>query len=174
MPLWYGMNPHQTPAQLYTLKPKLPITVLNGAPGFINLCNALNAWQLVKELKEALGIPAAASFKHVSPAGAAVGISLSEDEARVCMVFDLYKTLTPISMAYTRARGADRMSSSGDFVALSDVCDVPTVKIISREVSDGIIAPGYKEVLTILSKKKNGNYCVLQMDQFYKQDENEV
>uniref|UniRef100_A0A2K6GG70 Bifunctional purine biosynthesis protein ATIC n=1 Tax=Propithecus coquereli TaxID=379532 RepID=A0A2K6GG70_PROCO len=164
MPLRYGMNPHQTPAQLYTMKPKLPITVLNGAPGFINLCDALNAWQLVKELKEALGIPAAASFKHVSPAGAAIGIPLSEDEAKVCMVNDLYKTLTPISTAYARARGADRMSSFGDFVALSDVCDVPTAKIISREVSDGIIAPGYEEeALKILSKKKNGNYCVLQL-----------
>ncbi|XP_049744047.1 bifunctional purine biosynthesis protein ATIC isoform X2 [Elephas maximus indicus] len=139
MPLRYGMNPHQTPAQLYTLKPKLPITVLNGAPGFINLCDALNAWQLVKELKEALGVPAAASFKHVSPAG------------------------------------ADRMSSFGDFIALSDVCDVPTAKIISREVSDGIVAPGYEEeALKILSKKKNENYCVLQMDQTYKPDENEV
>uniref|UniRef100_A0A5F9CZB6 Bifunctional purine biosynthesis protein ATIC n=1 Tax=Oryctolagus cuniculus TaxID=9986 RepID=A0A5F9CZB6_RABIT len=139
MPLRYGMNPHQTPAQLYTLKPKLPLTVLNGAPGFINLCDALNAWQLVKELKDALDIPAAASFKHVSPAG------------------------------------ADRMSSFGDFVALSDICDVPTAKIISREVSDGIVAPGYEEeALKILSKKKNGNYCVLQMDQSYKPDENEV
>uniref|UniRef100_A0A8C0CFN2 Bifunctional purine biosynthesis protein ATIC n=1 Tax=Balaenoptera musculus TaxID=9771 RepID=A0A8C0CFN2_BALMU len=175
MPLRYGMNPHQTPAQLYTLKPKLPITVLNGAPGFINLCDALNAWQLVKELKEALGIPAAASFKHVSPAGAAVGIPLSEDEAKVCMVYDMYKTLTPISTAYARARGADRMSSFGDFVALSDICDVPTAKIISREVSDGIIAPGYEdEALKLLSKKKNGNYCVLQMDQSYSPDENEV
>ncbi|XP_023587038.1 bifunctional purine biosynthesis protein ATIC isoform X2 [Trichechus manatus latirostris] len=149
--------------------------VLNGAPGFINLCDALNAWQLVKELREALGIPAAASFKHVSPAGAAVGIPLSEDEAKVCMVYDLYKTLTPISTAYARARGADRMSSFGDFIALSDVCDVPTAKIISREVSDGIIAPGYEEeALKILSKKKSGNYCVLQMDQSYKPDENEV
>nr|XP_012418111.1 PREDICTED: bifunctional purine biosynthesis protein PURH isoform X3 [Odobenus rosmarus divergens] len=146
MPLRYGMNPHQTPAQLYTLKPKLPLTVLNGAPGFINLCDALNAWQLVKELKEALGIPAAASFKHVSPAGAAVGIPLTEDEAKVCMVYDLYKTLTPISAAYARARGADRMSSFG-----------------------------YEdEALKILSKKKNGSYCVLQMDQSYKPDENEV
>ncbi|XP_060008155.1 bifunctional purine biosynthesis protein ATIC isoform X2 [Lagenorhynchus albirostris] len=175
MPLRYGMNPHQTPAQLYTLQPKLPITVLNGAPGFINLCDALNAWQLVKELKEALGIPAAASFKHVSPAGAAVGVPLSEDEAKVCMVYDMYETLTPISTAYARARGADRMSSFGDFVALSDVCDVPTAKIISREVSDGIIAPGYEdEALKLLSKKKNGNYCVLQMDQSYSPDENEV
>ncbi|XP_059872140.1 bifunctional purine biosynthesis protein ATIC isoform X1 [Delphinus delphis] len=175
MPLRYGMNPHQTPAQLYTLKPKLPITVLNGAPGFINLCDALNAWQLVKELKEALGIPAAASFKHVSPAGAAVGVPLSEDEAKVCMVYDMYETLTPISTAYARARGADRMSSFGDFVALSDICDVPTAKIISREVSDGIIAPGYEdEALKLLSKKKNGNYCVLQMDQSYSPDENEI
>ncbi|MBZ3879907.1 Bifunctional purine biosynthesis protein PURH [Sciurus carolinensis] len=150
-------------------------TVLNGAPGFINLCDALNAWQLVKELREALDIPAAASFKHVSPAGAAVGIPLSEDEAKVCMVYDLYNTLTPISTAYARARGADRMSSFGDFVALSDVCDVPTAKIISREVSDGIVAPGYEEeALKILCKKKNGNYCVLQMDQSYKPDEDEV
>ncbi|XP_006779022.1 PREDICTED: bifunctional purine biosynthesis protein PURH [Myotis davidii] len=149
--------------------------ILNGAPGFINLCDALNAWQLVKELKEALGVPAAASFKHVSPAGAAVGVPLSEDEAKVCMVYDMYKTLTPIATAYARARGADRMSSFGDFVALSDICDVPTAKIISREVSDGIIAPGYEEeALTILSKKKNGNYCVLQMDQSYNPDENEV
>ncbi|XP_023616787.1 bifunctional purine biosynthesis protein PURH isoform X3 [Myotis lucifugus] len=151
------------------------LEVLNGAPGFINLCDALNAWQLVKELKEALGIPAAASFKHVSPAGAAVGVPLSEDEAKVCMVYDMYETLTPIATAYARARGADRMSSFGDFVALSDICDVPTAKIISREVSDGIIAPGYEEeALKILSKKKNGNYCVLQMDQSYNPDENEV
>ncbi|XP_025785635.1 bifunctional purine biosynthesis protein PURH [Puma concolor] len=146
MPLRYGMNPHQTPAQLYTLKPKLPITVLNGAPGFINLCDALNAWQLVKELREALDLPAAASFKHVSPAGKAL---LSE--------------------------WADRMSSFGDFIALSDICDVPTAKIISREVSDGIVAPGYEdEALKILSKKKNGSYCVLQMDPSYSPDENEV
>ncbi|ELW49199.1 Bifunctional purine biosynthesis protein PURH [Tupaia chinensis] len=138
MPLRYGMNPHQTPAQLYTVRPKLPITVLNGSPGFINLCDALNAWQLVKELKEALDIPAAASFKHVSPAGAAVGIPLSEDEAKVCMVYDLYQTLTPISTAYARARGYE------------------------------------EEALKILSKKKNGSYCVLQMDPSYKPDENEV
>ncbi|XP_028924890.2 bifunctional purine biosynthesis protein ATIC [Ornithorhynchus anatinus] len=175
IPLRYGMNPHQTPAQLYTVLPKLPLSVLNGSPGFINLCDALNAWQLVKELKEALGIPAATSFKHVSPAGAAIGVPLSEEEAKVCMVHDLYKNLTPLSTAYARARGADRMSSFGDFIALSDVCDVPTAKIISREVSDGIIAPGYEEeALKILSKKKNGNYCVLQMDQNYKPDENEI
>ncbi|XP_054977636.1 bifunctional purine biosynthesis protein ATIC [Sorex araneus] len=174
MPLRYGMNPHQSPAQLYTMSPKLPITVVNGAPGFINLCDALNAWQLVRELKGALGMPAAASFKHVSPAGAAVAIPLSEDEAKVCMVDDIFQTLTPIATAYARARGADRMSSFGDFIALSEVCDVPTAKIISREVSDGIIAPGYeKEALQILSKKKKGAYCVLQMDPSYEPDENE-
>uniref|UniRef100_A0A674GXB9 Bifunctional purine biosynthesis protein ATIC n=1 Tax=Taeniopygia guttata TaxID=59729 RepID=A0A674GXB9_TAEGU len=139
LPLRYGMNPHQSPAQLYTTSPKLPLTVVNGSPGFINLCDALNAWQLVKELKQALGIPAAASFKHVSPAG------------------------------------ADRMSSFGDFIALSDVCDVATAKIISREVSDGVVAPGYEEeALKILSKKKNGVYCVLQMDPHYEPDDVEV
>ncbi|XP_007501845.1 bifunctional purine biosynthesis protein ATIC [Monodelphis domestica] len=175
IPLRYGMNPHQKPAQLYTVKPKLPLTVLNGSPGFINLCDALNAWQLVKELREALGISAATSFKHVSPAGAAVGVPLSEEEAKVCMVHDLYKSLTPLSIAYARARGADRMSSFGDFIAVSDVCDVTTAKIISREVSDGIIAPGYEEeALKILSKKKNGSYCVLQMDPCYKPEEDEI
>ncbi|KYO33491.1 bifunctional purine biosynthesis protein PURH isoform A [Alligator mississippiensis] len=173
--LRYGMNPHQTPAQLYTLRPKLPLTVVNGSPGFINLCDALNAWQLVKELKLALGIPAAASFKHVSPAGAAVGIPLTLEEAQVCMVHDFHQTLTPLASAYARARGADRMSSFGDFIALSDICDVPTAKIISREVSDGVVAPGYEEeALKILSKKKNGGYCVLQMDPYYEPDENEI
>ncbi|XP_028560452.2 bifunctional purine biosynthesis protein ATIC [Podarcis muralis] len=175
LPLRYGMNPHQTPAQLYTLRSKLPLSVLNGSPGFINLCDALNAWQLVKELKQALAIPAAASFKHVSPAGAAVGIPLNEQEAQVCMVHDMHNTLTPLASAYARARGADRMSSFGDFIALSDICDVPTAKIISREVSDGIVAPGYDdEALKILSKKKNGSYCVLQMDPAYEPDENEI
>ncbi|XP_066543611.1 bifunctional purine biosynthesis protein ATIC [Amia ocellicauda] len=175
LPLRYGMNPHQAPAQLYTLQPKLPITVVNGSPGFINLCDALNAWQLVRELKKALGLAAATSFKHVSPAGAAVGVPLSEEEAKVCMVYDMYKDLTPLATAYARARGSDRMSSFGDFIALSDICDVPTAKIISREVSDGIIAPGYEEeALKILSKKKNGNYCVLKMDPEYEPDENEV
>lgn len=175
LPLRYGMNPHQSPAQLYTLRPALPIQVLNGSPGFINLCDALNAWQLVKELKGALQMPAAASFKHVSPAGAAVGLPLSEDEARVCMVHDMLKDLTPLASAYARARGADRMSSFGDFIALSDPCDVPTAKIISREVSDGIIAPAFDaEALRILSKKKNGKYCVLQMDPDYEPDEQEV
>ncbi|XP_075463348.1 bifunctional purine biosynthesis protein ATIC [Ascaphus truei] len=168
LPLRYGMNPHQIPAQIYTLGPQLPLTVLNGSPGFINLCDALNAWQLVRELKRALGLPAATSFKHVSPAGAAVAVPLTEEEAQVCMVQDLYPTLTPLATAYARARGADRMSSFGDFIAVSDVCDVPTAKIISREVSDGIVAPGYEEeALKILSKKKNGSYCVLQMDPGY-------
>uniref|UniRef100_A0A8C9X0T6 Bifunctional purine biosynthesis protein ATIC n=1 Tax=Sander lucioperca TaxID=283035 RepID=A0A8C9X0T6_SANLU len=162
LPLRYGMNPHQAPAQLYTLRPALPLKVVNGSPGFINLCDALNAWQLVRELKSALGMAAATSFKHVSPAGAAVGVPLTEEEARVCMVHDM-------------ARGSDRMSSFGDFIAVSDVCDVPTARIISREVSDGIIAPGYdEEALKILSKKKNGNYCVLQMDPDYEPDEAEV
>ncbi|KAI7811349.1 bifunctional purine biosynthesis protein PURH [Triplophysa rosa] len=175
LPLRYGMNPHQAPAQLYTSRSALPLTVVNGSPGFINLCDALNAWQLVRELKRALGMPAATSFKHVSPAGAAVGIPLSEEEAKVCMVNDMIPDLSPLAAAYARARGSDRMSSFGDFVALSDVCDVPTAKIISREVSDGIIAPGYEEeALRILSKKKNGNYCVLRMDPEYEPDEEEV
>ncbi|XP_065110232.1 bifunctional purine biosynthesis protein ATIC [Paramisgurnus dabryanus] len=175
LPLRYGMNPHQAPAQLYTPRSALPLTVVNGSPGFINLCDALNAWQLVRELKKALGLPAAASFKHVSPAGAAVGVPLSEEEAKVCMVNDLLKDLTPLATAYARARGSDRMSSFGDFIALSDICDVATAKIISREVSDGIIAPGYdEEALRILSKKKNGNYCVLRMDPEYEPDEDEV
>ncbi|XP_047218417.1 bifunctional purine biosynthesis protein PURH [Girardinichthys multiradiatus] len=175
LPLRYGMNPHQAPAQIYTLRSELPLKVVNGSPGFINLCDALNAWQLVRELKGALGMAAAASFKHVSPAGAAVGVSLSEEEAKVCMVHDMLKDLTPMATAYARARGSDRMSSFGDFIALSDVCDVPTAKIISREVSDGIIAPSYEEeALKILSKKKNGNYCVLQMDPEYEPDDAEV
>ncbi|KAJ8004033.1 hypothetical protein DPEC_G00154590 [Dallia pectoralis] len=175
LPLRYGMNPHQAPAQLYTLDPTLPLKVVNGSPGFINLCDALNAWQLVRELKSALGLPAATSFKHVSPAGAAVGVPLSEDEAKVCMVNDMMKDLTPLAMAYARARGSDRMSSFGDFIAVSDVCDVATAKIISREVSDGILAPGFEdEALRILSKKKNGNYCVLQMDPAYEPEESEV
>ncbi|XP_054900827.1 bifunctional purine biosynthesis protein PURH [Poeciliopsis prolifica] len=175
LPLRYGMNPHQAPAQIFTLRSELPLKVANGSPGFINLCDALNAWQLVRELKAALGVAAATSFKHVSPAGAAVGVPLSEEEAKVCMVHDMLKDLTPLATAYARARGSDRMSSFGDFIALSDVCDVPTAKIISREVSDGIIAPGYEEeALKILSKKKNGNYCVLQMDPDYEPDSTEV
>lgn len=168
LPLRYGMNPHQVPAQIYSADGKLPFSVVNGSPGFINLCDALNAWQLVRELKQTLGIPAATSFKHVSPAGAAVGVPLTLNDARVCMVDDLFNELTPLAVAYARARGADRMSSFGDFIALSDVCDTVTARIISREVSDGIIAPGYDEkALEILKKKKGGNYCVLQMDPEY-------
>ncbi|XP_034247277.1 bifunctional purine biosynthesis protein PURH [Thrips palmi] len=165
MTLRYGMNPHQKPAQLYTTLAELPLKVVNGSPGFINLCDALNGWQLVKELKTALGLPAATSFKHVSPAGAAVGTPLSAEQAKLCMVDDLTGQLTPLANAYARARGADRMSSFGDFIALSDVCDAVTARIISREVSDGIIAPGYSaEALEILKKKKNGGYCVLSID----------
>lgn len=169
--LRYGMNPHQKPAQIFTTLPKLPLSVVNGSPGFINLCDALNGWQLVKELKQGLNLPAATSFKHVSPAGAAVGVPLTREQAKVCMVDDIYDKLTPLATAYARARGADRMSSFGDFIALSDVCDEITAKIISREVSDGIIAPGYsQEALSILKKKKNGGYCVLQMDPNYEPD----
>lgn len=158
------MNPHQKPAQLFTQLERLPLKVLNSSPGFINLCDALNGWQLVRELKRALHLPAATSFKHVSPAGAAVGIPLTPEQAKLCMVDDLYEQLTPLSTAYARARGADRMSSFGDFVALSDTCDVTTARIISREVSDGIIAPGYEAAaLEILKKKKNGGYCILQV-----------
>lgn len=166
--LRYGMNPHQKPAQLFTDMAQLPLTVVNGSPGFINLCDALNGWQLVKELRQACNRPAATSFKHVSPAGAAVGgQGMSEADRKVCMVEDL-ENLSPLAEAYARARGADRMSSFGDFIALSDTCDVLTARIISREVSDGIIAPGYlPEALEILKKKKGGNYCVLQMDPEY-------
>ncbi|XP_067143247.1 bifunctional purine biosynthesis protein ATIC isoform X2 [Centruroides vittatus] len=168
LPLRYGMNPHQNPAQIYTTEKQLPFNVVNGSPGFINLCDALNAWQLVKELKTSLGLPAAASFKHVSPAGAAVGDSLTLEQAKVCMVDDLYKQLTPLAIAYARARGADRMSSFGDFIALSDPCDEITAKIISREVSDGIIAPDYTPAaFEILKKKKGGAYCMLKMDLAY-------
>lgn len=170
--LRYGMNPHQKPAQLFTILPKLPLKVLNGSPGFINLCDALNGWQLVKELKKALGLPAATSFKHVSPAGAAVGNPLSADEAKLCMVDDLKEILTPLGAAYARARGSDRMSSFGDFIALSDTCDEVTARIISREVSDGIIAPDYTPAaLNLLAKKKNGGYCVLQIDANYEPDQ---
>lgn len=166
--LRYGMNPHQKPAQIFTMLERLPLKVVNAAPGFINLCDALNGWQLVRELKRALGLPAATSFKHVSPAGAAVGVPLTLDQAKLCMVDDMLDSLTPLATAYARARGADRMSSFGDFVALSDTCDLATAKIISREVSDGIIAPGYtEEALEVLRKKKNGSYCVLQIDPTY-------
>lgn len=162
--LRYGMNPHQKPGQIFTTLEKLPLKVINGSPGFINLCDGLNGWQLVKELKHALNLPAATSFKHVSPAGAAVGTPLSPEQAKLCQVEDLYSELTPLATAYARARGADRMSSFGDFIALSDPCDLLTAKIISREVSDGIIAPGYHpDALELLRKKKNGGYCVLEV-----------
>ncbi|KAJ2036192.1 bifunctional phosphoribosylaminoimidazolecarboxamide formyltransferase/IMP cyclohydrolase [Coemansia sp. S16] len=164
--LRYGANPHQKPAQVFAAEGKLPITVLSGSPGYINLLDALNSWPLVKELRAALGMAAAASFKHVSPAGAAVGVPLDADEQRVYMVEGM--TLTPLAAAYARARGADRMSSFGDWAALSDVCDVATARLISKEVSDGVIAPGYEpEALEILRKKKGGKYCVLQMDASY-------
>ncbi|PFX26852.1 bifunctional purine biosynthesis protein PURH-like isoform X2 [Stylophora pistillata] len=175
IPLRYGMNPHQKPAQLFTSEAKLPVNVLNGSPGFINLCDALNSWQLVRELRQSLDLPAAASFKHVSPAGAAVGVKLTPEQAKLCMVEDLYDSLTPLATAYARARGADRMSSFGDWVALSDICDLPTAKIISREVSDGIIAPGYEpDALEVLKKKKGGKYCVLEMDPVFEPQELET
>ncbi|ORX91383.1 IMP cyclohydrolase [Basidiobolus meristosporus CBS 931.73] len=166
MTLRYGANPHQKPAQVFNKDGKLPIEVLSGSPGYINLLDALNSWPLVKELKAALGLPAAASFKHVSPAGAAVGQPLTDVEKKVYMVEGM--ELTPLASAYARARGADRMSSFGDWIALSDKCDVATAKIISREVSDGVIAPDYEpEALEILRKKKSGKYTVLKMDPAY-------
>ncbi|MGN1024225.1 MAG: phosphoribosylaminoimidazolecarboxamide formyltransferase [Lachnospiraceae bacterium] len=166
--LKYGCNPNQKPARVYMEDGSdLPVTVLNGRPGYINLLDALNGFQLVTELKRATGLPAATSFKHVSPAGAAVGLPLSEVEAKIYWVADLGE-LTPLASAYARARGADRMSSFGDFISLSDTCDVCTAKLIKREVSDGVIAPAYEpEALEILKGKKKGNYCVLQIDPTY-------
>lgn len=168
LPLRYGCNPHQRPAQAYiTQQEELPFKVLCGTPGYINLLDALNSWPLVKELSASLNLPAAASFKHVSPAGAAVGLPLSDVEKQVYFVNDM-EDLSPLACAYARARGADRMSSFGDFIALSNIVDVATAKIISKEVSDGVIAPGYEpEALNILSKKKNGKYCILQIDPNY-------
>jgi phosphoribosylaminoimidazolecarboxamide formyltransferase/IMP cyclohydrolase len=167
--LRYGANPHQKPASAYVKSGPIPFKVLGGSPGYINLLDALNAWPLVKELKAALGHPAAASFKHVSPAGAAIGVPLSADERKVYMVDDIEGLEnSPLAQAYARARGADRMSSFGDMIALSDKVDVPTAKIISREVSDGVIAPAYEDAaLEILKKKKGGKYLVLQMDPEY-------
>ncbi|MBE5881559.1 MAG: phosphoribosylaminoimidazolecarboxamide formyltransferase [Lachnospiraceae bacterium] len=166
--LKYGCNPNQKPSRIYMEDGKdLPITVLNGKPGYINFLDAFNGWQLVKELKKATGLPAATSFKHVSPAGAAVGLPLSDVEAKIYWVDDLGE-LSPLACAYARARGADRMSSFGDFISLSDVCDADTARIIKREVSDGVIAPGYtEEALAILKEKKNGNYNVIQIDENY-------
>ncbi|KAF9219728.1 bifunctional purine biosynthesis protein ade10 [Gyrodon lividus] len=168
MVLRYGANPHQKPAQAFVTEGELPFKVLCGSPGYINLLDALNSYALVKELQEALNLPAAASFKHVSPAGAAVGVELDDTEKQVYGVEDLKEPLTPLACAYARARGADRMSSFGDFIALSAPCDLATAKIISREVSDGVIAPGYTpEALDVLKKKKAGKYCVLEMDPTY-------
>ncbi|PBP26467.1 bifunctional purine biosynthesis protein [Diplocarpon rosae] len=169
MALRYGANPHQKPAAAFVKLGSLPFKVLCGSPGYINLLDALNAWPLVKELKTALGHSAAASFKHVSPAGAAIGVPLTADERKVYMVDDIEGLdESPLAQAYARARGADRMSSFGDMIALSDIVDVPTAKIISREVSDGVIAAGYEDAaLDILKKKKGGRYLVLQMDPEY-------
>lgn len=166
--LKYGCNPNQKPSRIYMEDGSdLPVTVLNGKPGYINFLDAFNGWQLVKELKAATGLPAATSFKHVSPAGAAVGLPLSEVESKIYWVDDLGE-LSPLACAYARARGADRMSSFGDFISLSDVCDESTARIIKREVSDGVIAPGYtEEALAILKAKKNGNYNVIQIDPDY-------
>ena len=166
--LKYGCNPNQKPSRIYmTDGGELPIQVLNGRPGYINFLDAFNGWQLVSELKKATGLPAATSFKHVSPAGAAVGLPLTETLAKIYWVDDLGE-LSPLASAYARARGADRMSSFGDFISLSDVCDVDTARLIKREVSDGVIAPGYEpEALDILKAKKNGNYNVIQIDPEY-------
>ena len=166
--LKYGCNPNQKPSKIYMQDDKdLPVTVLNGNPGYINFLDAFNGWQLVSELKKATGLPAATSFKHVSPAGAAVGLPLTELESRIYWVDDMGE-LSPLASAYARARGADRMSSFGDFISLSDVCDVDTAKLIKREVSDGVIAPGYEpEALELLKAKKKGNYNVIQIDSDY-------
>ena len=172
MQLKYGCNPNQKPSRIFMADGSdLPVKVLMGKPGFINFLDAFNGWQLVKELKEATGLPAATSFKHVSPAGAAVGLPLTETLAKIYWVDDLGE-LSPLACAYARARGADRMSSFGDFIALSDVCDADTAKLIKREVSDGVIAPGYtEEALEILALKKKGNYNVIQIDPSYKPEE---
>ncbi len=168
--LKYGCNPNQKPSKIFMEQGELPIEVLNGKPGYINFLDAFNGWQLVRELKRATGKPAATSFKHVSPAGAAIGNPLSEVEAKIYWVDDL-GDLTPLAAAYARARGADRMSSYGDFIALSDVCDVCTARMIKREFSDGIIAPGYEpEALELLKEKKKGSYAIIQIDPDYEPD----
>ena len=166
--LKYGCNPNQKPSRIYMNDDReLPIKVLSGRPGYINFLDAFNGWQLVSELKKATGLPAATSFKHVSPAGAAVGLPLSETLAKIYWVDDLGE-LSPLACAYARARGADRMSSFGDFISLSDVCDVDTARLIKREVSDGVIAPGYEpEALELLKQKKKGNYNIIQIDPDY-------
>ena len=165
--LKYGCNPNQKPSRIFMEKGELPIEVLNGKPGYINFMDAFNGWQLVKELKKATGLPAATSFKHVSPAGAAVGLPLTDVLKKIYWVDDLGE-LSPLACAYARARGADRMSSYGDFIALSDVCDVSTAKMIQREVSDGVIAPGYEdEALEILKSKRKGTYNIIKIDENY-------
>ena len=166
--LKYGCNPNQKTSKIYVADgSELPITVLSGRPGYINFLDAFNGWQLVRELKKATGLPAATSFKHVSPAGAAIGLPLSDTLKKIYWVDDM-EDLSPLACAYARARGADRMSSFGDFIALSDVCDASTASIIKREVSDGVIAPGFtEEALEILKQKKKGNYCVIQIDENY-------
>ena len=171
--LRYGANPHQIPARVYVKMGELPITILSSAPGYINLLDALNSWQLVKELKQVTGLPAAASFKHVSPSGAAVAVPLSATLKKIYFVDDI--ELSPLATAYARARGVDRMSSFGDWIALSETVDVPTARLIAREVSDGVIAPAYEpEALEILSKKKGGKYVVIQMDPAYKPEQLET
>ncbi len=165
--LKYGCNPNQKPSRIFMEEGELPVEVLNGKPGYINFMDAFNGWQLVKELKKATGLPAAASFKHVSPAGAAVGLPLSDTLKRIYWVDDLGE-LSPLACAYARARGADRMSSYGDFIALSDVCDASTANIIKREVSDGVIAPGYDDdALEILKSKRKGGYNIIKIDPEY-------
>jgi len=169
--LKYGCNPNQKPARIFMENGELPVEVLNGRGGYINFLDAFNGWQLVSELKKATGLPAATSFKHVSPAGAAVGLPLSEVEKQIYWVQDLDIEFSPLANAYIRARGADRMSSFGDFISLSDVCDKSTALVIKREVSDGVIAPGYTpEALEILKQKKNGNYCIIKIDENYTPD----
>lgn len=169
--LKYGCNPNQKPARIYMEEGELPVKVINGRAGYINFLDALNSWQLVKELKAATGLPAAASFKHVSPAGAAVGLPLNDTLKKIYFVDDIDFEFTPLANAYARARGADRMCSYGDFCALSDICDEATAKLIKREVSDGVIAPGYTpEALEILKNKRKGTYCVIQIDPNYVPD----
>ncbi|MCD7714703.1 MAG: phosphoribosylaminoimidazolecarboxamide formyltransferase [Prevotella sp.] len=166
--LKYGCNPNQKPSRIFMSEGELPVEALNGHPGYINFLDALNAWQLVRELKEATGIAAATSFKHVSPAGAAIGLPLSDTLKKIYFVDDINEELSPLACAYARARGADRMSSYGDFIALSDTCDAVTAKIIKREVSDGVIAPGYtEEAVEILKSKRKGTYNVIKIDPAY-------
>ena len=168
--LKYGCNPNQKPSRIFMEEGELPITILSGKPGFINFLDAFNSWQLVKEIKEALGLPCATSFKHVSPTSAAVGLPLSDALKKACFVDDIEGLdESPLACAYARARGTDRMSSFGDWIALSDICDVTTARLIKREVSDGVIAPGYEpEALEILKSKRKGNYNIVQIDENYK------